>query len=103
MSSRKMTAIGKVTQNYVMVPVLPLTGDLQRAMKGLPPLAWEPTKGAFIGVMKRNANVDSIRRFEIEPNFVFHPMNAWEDGEKIHCEVMEYPNQPVFPNADGSP
>ena len=30
-------------------------------------------------------------------------MNAWEDGEKIHCEVMEFPNAPVFPNADGSP
>ena len=92
-----------VTRNYVMFPVLPLTGDLQRAMKGLPPLAWEPAKGAFIGVMKRNARVDSIRWFEIEPSFVLHAMNAWEDGEKIHCELMEYPNAPVFPNADGSP
>jgi carotenoid cleavage dioxygenase-like enzyme len=92
-----------VTRNYVMFPVLPLTGDHQRAMKGLPPWAWEPAKGAFIGVMKRNANVDSIRWFEIEPSFVLHAMNAWEDGEKIHCELMEYPNAPVFPNADGSP
>jgi carotenoid cleavage dioxygenase len=86
-----------------MFPVLPLTGDLQRAMKGLPPLAWEPTKGAFIGVMKRNASVDSIRWFEIETSFFLHAMNAWEDGEKIHCELMEYPSAPVFPNADGSP
>ena len=92
-----------VTRNYVMFPVLPLTGDLQRAMKGLPPLAWEPTKGAFIGVMKRNARVDSLRWFEIEPSFVLHAMNAWEDGVKIHCELMEYPNAPVFSNADGSP
>ena len=46
-----------VTRNYVMFPVLPLTGDLERAKKGLPPMAWEPTKGAFIGVMKRNASV----------------------------------------------
>ena len=53
--------------------------------------------------MKRNANVDSIRWFEIEPKFFLHTMNAWEDGEKIHCELMEYPNPPVFPNADGSP
>jgi carotenoid cleavage dioxygenase-like enzyme len=92
-----------VTQNYVMFPVLPLTGDVQRAMKGLPPWAWEPVKGAFIGVMKRNARVDSIRWFEIEPIFVLHSMNAWEDGRTIHCELMEYPNAPVFPNADGSP
>ncbi len=92
-----------VTRNYVMFPVLPLTGDLQRAMKGLPPWAWEPAKGAFIGVMKRNASVDSIRWFEIEPSFVLHAMNAWEDEQKIHCDLMEYPNAPVFPNADGSP
>ena len=75
----------------------------ERAMKGLPPMAWEPTKGGFIGVMKRNANVDSIRWFEIEPKFFLHSMNAWEDGEKIHCEVTEFPHPPVFPNADGSP
>jgi carotenoid cleavage dioxygenase-like enzyme len=55
-----------VTRNYVMFPVLPLTGDLERAKKGLPPMAWEPAKGAFIGVMKRNARVESIRWFEIE-------------------------------------
>ncbi len=91
-----------VTRNYVMFPVLPLTGDLQRAMKGLPPMAWEPTKGGFIGVMKRNAKVDSIRWFEIEPKFFLHSMNAWEDGEKIHCELTEFPHPPVFPNADGS-
>jgi carotenoid cleavage dioxygenase-like enzyme len=92
-----------VTRNYVMFPILPLTGDLARAKKGGPPMAWEPEKGAFIGVMKRNASVDSIRWFEIEPKHALHAMNAWEDGEKIRCEVMEYPNAPVFPNADGSP
>src|SRR5437867_6766616 len=72
-------------------------------MKGLPPMAWEPDKGAFLGVMKRNASVDSIRWYEIEPRHLLHAMNAWEDGGKIHCEVMEYPHAPVFPNADGSP
>jgi len=93
-----------VTRNYVMFPVSPLAGDLARARKGLPPVAWEPTKGAFVGVMKRDADVDSIRWFEIEPKFFLHTMNAWEDGEKVHCEVTEFPSPPeVFPNADGSP
>lgn len=92
-----------VTRNYVLFPVLPLSMDMQRAMQGKPPIAWEPGKGAFVGVMKRNASVDSIRWFEIDPNYVFHPMNAWEDGSKIHCELMEYPVAPLFPQADGSP
>jgi carotenoid cleavage dioxygenase-like enzyme len=92
-----------VTRNYVMFAVTPLAADPARPMKGMPPVAWEPTRGAFVGVMKRNANVDSMRWFEIEPRFFIHTMNAWEDGEKIHCEVTEFPNPPdVFPNADGS-
>jgi carotenoid cleavage dioxygenase-like enzyme len=92
-----------VTRNYVLFPVMPLTGDQQRAMQGLPPLAWEPSKGGFVGVMKRSAPVDSIRWFEMEPKFFLHSLNAWEDGEKIHCDVTEFPHPPFFPNADGSP
>ncbi|HVY88155.1 MAG TPA: carotenoid oxygenase family protein, partial [Hyphomonadaceae bacterium] len=66
-----------VTRNYVIFPVLPLSGDIQRAMKGGPALAWDPGKGAYLGVMKRNASVDTIRWFEMDPNYMFHPMNAW--------------------------
>jgi carotenoid cleavage dioxygenase-like enzyme len=83
-----------VTRRHVVFPVLPLTADLGRAMKGLPPLAWEPARGAFLGVMRRDAGVDSIRWIEVEPRFFFHPMTAGEDGD---------PRPPVFPNADGSP
>src|SRR5947208_8523626 len=72
-------------------------------MKGLPPIAWDAARSAFLGVMKRNANVDSIRWYEIDARFMLHVMNAWEDGEQIHCDVMEYPNAPYFPKADGSP
>jgi carotenoid cleavage dioxygenase len=92
-----------VTRNHVLFPVLPLTGDLGRAKKGLSPMAWEPEKGGFVGVMRRDAGVESIRWFEIEPRFALHTMNAWEEGTRIHCEVVEFPHPPVFPNADGSP
>jgi carotenoid cleavage dioxygenase len=30
-------------------------------------------------------------------------MNMWEVGTKIFADVMQYPNAPLFPNADGSP
>ena len=92
-----------VTKNYVMFPVLPLTGSLQRVMAGGPPFAWEPDKGSHIGVMKRNASVDTIRWFTTDPCYVFHPMNMWEDGNKIYADVMQYESAPLFPNVDGSP
>ena len=92
-----------VTKRHALFPILPLTGDLQRVMSGGPAYAWEPDKGAFVGVMARDASVDSIRWFEVEACYVFHPMNAWEEGDLIHADVMEYPEAPLFPRVDGTP
>jgi carotenoid cleavage dioxygenase-like enzyme len=91
-----------VTKNHVLFPILPLTLSLERAMNGLPPVAWEPQKGARVGVMARNAGIDTIRWFTTDANYVFHVMNAWEEGSRVIADVMEYPNAPLFPNADGS-
>ncbi|MEO8925787.1 MAG: carotenoid oxygenase family protein [Caulobacteraceae bacterium] len=91
-----------VTKGHVLFPILPLTGSLQRAMTGGPAYAWEPEKGAFVGVMARDAGVETIRWFETAACYVFHPMNAWEDGDRIFADVMEYETAPLFPNADGS-
>ncbi|MDR3506584.1 MAG: carotenoid oxygenase family protein [Caulobacteraceae bacterium] len=90
-----------VTRGHVLIPVLPLTGDLQRAMSGGPAFAWEPRKGAYVGVMRRDAGVESLRWFNTEANYVFHVMNAWEEGERIFADVMQYETAPLFPNADG--
>jgi carotenoid cleavage dioxygenase len=91
-----------VTRRLALFPILPLTGSLERAMRGGPAFAWEPDKGAFVGVMARDAGVETIRWFQTEACYVFHPMNAWEDGDKIYADVMEYPQAPLFPNVDGS-
>jgi carotenoid cleavage dioxygenase len=91
-----------VTRNHVLFPILPLTMSLERAMSGRPVVAWEPDKGSFVGVMRRDASVDTMRWFHTDPCYVFHPMNAWEEGSNIHADVMEYPVAPLFPAADGS-
>ena len=91
-----------VTDRHVMFPILPLTGSLERAMRGGPAFAWEPEKGAFVGVMARDAGMETLRWFQTEACYVFHPMNAWEEGSKIFADVMEYPRAPLFPDADGA-
>ncbi|HYG26212.1 MAG TPA: carotenoid oxygenase family protein [Caulobacteraceae bacterium] len=92
-----------VTRGHVLFPVLPLTGCMQRAMGGLPPLAWEPEKPAMVGVMARDADVSTVRWFTTDAAYVFHPMNAWEEDGKIYADVMRYDAAPFFPLADGSP
>lgn len=92
-----------VTENHVLFPILPLTGSLERAMSGKPPFAWEPEKGSHVGVMRRDGDVSAIRWFNTEACYVFHPLNAWEEGDKLYCDVMRYDVAPLFPKADGSP
>jgi len=92
-----------VTKNYVAFPVLPLSGRLQRAMAGPMPFAWEPDKGSHIGVLRRDAGIETIRGFTADPCYVFHPMNMWEEGDTLVIDAMEYATAPLFPNADGSP
>lgn len=91
-----------VTQDYILFPIQPLTGSLDRAMQGLPAFAWEPEKGNHIGVMPRRGNVKDIRWFKNDASFVFHPMNAHNTGDLITCDVAEYGQAPLFPNPDGS-
>jgi carotenoid cleavage dioxygenase len=92
-----------VTKNYVMIPVLPLTGSLERAMSGKPPYAWEPEKGAHIAVFRRDEGIKSIRWFTTDACYVFHPMNMFEQDDTLVVDVMEYACAPLFPHPDGSP
>jgi carotenoid cleavage dioxygenase len=91
-----------VTAKRIVFPILPLTGDLQRAMSGRPVFAWEPSRGAFLGVMERAAGVASLRWLEIDPCFVYHVLNAYEAGDEMIIDLVEYDHAPLFPNADGS-
>ncbi len=91
------------TRDHVIFPIMPLTGSMDRAMKGEAPYAWEPDKGTHIGIMPRQGTVADIRWFSGEPCYVFHPMNAYTQGDRIIADVCQYAEAPLFPKADGSP
>ncbi len=92
-----------VTENHLLFPILPITGSMARAMAGRPPYAWEPDTGAFVGVMKRRGAAKDIVWFRAETCYVFHVMNAWEDGNRIIADVMQFEEAPLFPHSDGTP
>ena len=92
-----------VTANYVLFPILPLTGSMDRAMSGRPAYMWEPDKGAYVGVMKRGGSAKDIRWFRGDACYVFHTMNAWEEGDIIVADVMQREAPVLFPAADGKP
>jgi len=92
-----------VTERHVLFPILPLTGSMERARSGRPPYAWEPDKGAYVGVMRRGGSPADMAWFRSEACYVFHVMNAWEEGDRILADVMEMAEPPLFPHPDGSP
>lgn len=53
---------------------------------------WQPQHGARIGVLPRHGDNDEVRWFEIEPCFVFHFLNAWEDGDVITAYGCRMPS-----------
>jgi len=97
-----------VTEHHLLFPVLPLSGSMERARRGLPPWAWEPELGSRVGILPRNAPASDIRWFEGEACYVFHFMNAWEERDArghrlIKADVLRFDEAPLFPFADGRP
>ncbi|MCV7316302.1 carotenoid oxygenase family protein [Mycolicibacillus parakoreensis] len=55
------------------------------------PYRWNPRYPARVGVMPRNGDNTDVRWFEVEPCYVFHPMNAHDDGDTVVLDVVRHP------------
>jgi carotenoid cleavage dioxygenase len=91
-----------VTENYIIFPVLPLTGSLDRAMSGQPSFAWEPDKPGYLGVMPRTGTPEDIQWIETEACYVFHHLNGFDRDGVITIESCHFDAPPLFPLVDGS-
>jgi carotenoid cleavage dioxygenase-like enzyme len=90
-----------VTENYIVIPIFPLTGSIERAMQGEAPFMWEPEKGASVGILPRGGGADDIRWVECDDIFVFHFMNGYDKDGVITLDGCQFPHAPLFPRADG--
>ena len=90
-----------VTRDYVIFPVFPATVDIQRAMKGGPPIAWDPSHTTRLGIMRRDDPVDKVRWIESDPVFVYHPMNAFDQDGLIVADMCVYDSAPGFFGPNG--
>ena len=91
-----------VTSQHVIFPVFPLVIDLEQAMMGNAPIAWDGKRPSYIGIMPRDGSVEDIKWIEDDPCYVFHAMNAYTEGDKIVADMMQFEEAPLFPHVDGS-
>lgn len=54
------------------------------------PYSWNPGYPARVGVMPREGDNADVRWFDVEPCYVFHPMNAYDEGETIVLDVVRH-------------
>jgi len=76
-----------ITRHHAIFMDLPVVFDLQAALAGTMPFKWSDDYGARIGIMPREGGNDDVRWFEVDPCYVFHTMNAWEEGQRVHFDV----------------
>lgn len=77
-----------VTRDHVVFYDLPVVFDLNV----MPfPFRWDDDYGARVGVMPRNGGNADVRWFDVEPCYVFHPMNAYDDGDTVVLDVARHP------------
>lgn len=55
------------------------------------PYSWNPRYPARVGVMPRDGGAADVRWFDVEPCYVFHPMNAYDEGDTIVLDVVRHP------------
>jgi carotenoid cleavage dioxygenase len=80
-----------VTASRVVFLDLPVVFDLDLAAMGRTlPFRWVPEAGARVGVMPRNGAGGDIRWIGIDPVYVFHVLNAYDDGQNVVMDVIRY-------------
>jgi carotenoid cleavage oxygenase len=86
-----------LTARHVVIYDLPVTFDLDLVAQAASgsfvfPYAWDPNYPARVGVLSRETDGSDVRWFDVEPCYVYHPLNAYEDGsDRIVLDVVRHP------------
>lgn len=80
-----------ITERHVVFMDLPVVFDLELALQNRLPYRWSDDYGARLGVMPRGGGNADVRWFPIQPCYVFHPLNAYDDGAAVVMDVARYP------------
>ncbi len=80
-----------LTEQHVVFMDLPVVFDLDLAVQGTFPFRWDDQAGARLGILPRRGRDTDVRWLDIEPCYVFHPLNAYDDDGRLVVDVMRYP------------
>ncbi len=81
-----------LTENYVVIYDLPVTINSSLIERGMNlPFAWDLMHEPRIGLLPRNGDASEVIWSPIDPCYVFHAMNAYEDSSgQVVLDVCKY-------------
>lgn len=94
-----------VTQNYIVLYVIPMVIDHRQMQEGGIHWAWDPNGVTWLGAFRRGGDGSDIRWIEGPHRSATHVMGAWDDNGRIYVDVeMSESNPfPFMPMQNGAP
>ena len=80
-----------LTGRYVVLFDLPVTFSMNTVSAGRKlPYTWNAAHQARVGLLPRSGPAASVRWFEVEPCWMFHTLNAYDDGDRVVANLVRY-------------
>jgi carotenoid cleavage oxygenase len=79
-----------IGRNPVPEPLVARMARSRFARGGVLPYSWNPEYPARIGLLPRDGDGSDIRWFEIDPCYVFHTVNAYEESDTVVVDVVRH-------------
>ncbi len=79
------------TATRVIFMDMPVVTNLELIADGVQlPFEWDDNHRARLGIMSRGSTTDTVKWIDADPCYVFHPLNSYDDGDKIVMDVVRY-------------
>jgi carotenoid cleavage dioxygenase len=72
-----------ITENYTIFMDLPLTFRMERIQRGEPAILFEKETPSRFGIVPRHGDNSQVKWFECPSCFIFHTLNAYEQGSEV--------------------
>jgi len=91
MKNTSMMHAFSLTERYAVIYDLPVTFNAAAAAAGSRvPYTWDDGHGARLGVLPRDGGDADVLWMDVDPCYVFHPLNAYETGREIVIDVIRH-------------
>ncbi len=72
-----------ITPNYTLLFDMPFHWDMEALMRGKVKVVFDEHTPARVGIIPRHAHGDNVQWFETAPFFMYHTINAYEEGDEV--------------------